>query len=237
MEDWKEEQINELCNCDDEKVFFDALILQAIDLGFDYCAYGTRFPFPLSRPHIITFSNYPEEWQVRYNDKSYISADPTVLHAFHSLHPIRWSDKLFSSTPELWEEAKSFGLRVGWAQPYRNEHGTIGLLTIARTHEPISDSELRQKREKLAWFAQVAHLGMSQCLTKNLLPEAVVYLTAKEREVLQWTADGKTSGEISDILGLSERTVNFHIGNTITKFGVSNKVAAAVRATALGLLY
>ncbi|MFV1050359.1 LuxR C-terminal-related transcriptional regulator, partial [Klebsiella pneumoniae] len=35
-----------------------------------------------------------------------------------------------------------------------------------------------------------------------------------------WSARGKTSGEIATILGLSKRTVDFHIDNARQKLGV-----------------
>lgn len=49
-------------------------------------------------------------------------------------------------------------------------------------------------------------------------------------------ADGKTSGEAATILALSERTVNFHVSNAMTKLGAVNKTAAVVKAAVLGLL-
>lgn len=70
-------------------------------------------------------------------------------------------------------------------------------------------------------------------LTKS---PATVRLSAREITVIRWTAVGKTALEISAILSLSERTVKFHIGNAMRKLGANNKTAAAVRATALGLI-
>ena len=61
-----------------------------------------------------------------------------------------------------------------------------------------------------------------------------VLLTKREKEVLYWTAVGKTAYEISIILGIKARTVNFHICNINKKMGVHNKIAAAVKAVALG---
>ncbi|MDD5278038.1 MULTISPECIES: helix-turn-helix domain-containing protein [Acidithiobacillus] len=55
-------------------------------------------------------------------------------------------------------------------------------------------------------------------------------------EVLRWTGDGKTSGEIANILQISERTVNFHTSKAITKLQVNNKTAAVLQASMLGLL-
>lgn len=63
-----------------------------------------------------------------------------------------------------------------------------------------------------------------------------VELAEREREVLTWSARGKTSSEIALILGLSKRTVDFHIDNARTKLGVATRIEAAIRAASLGLI-
>jgi len=68
------------------------------------------------------------------------------------------------------------------------------------------------------------------------MPEADAKLSNREVAVLSWTADGKTSNEISCILNITERTVNFHIKNAMAKLNASNKTSAAIKAAMLGLL-
>jgi len=65
----------------------------------------------------------------------------------------------------------------------------------------------------------------------------VRHLTSREIEVLKWTADGKSSQDIADILTLSKNTVDFHIKNTVQKLNVPNKTAAVVQAVLLGLIH
>lgn len=70
-------------------------------------------------------------------------------------------------------------------------------------------------------------------------PVQGILLTPREVECLQWAAIGKTSAEIGAILGLTERTANFHIKNACTKLDVCNRQAAitlALRAGYLGAL-
>ncbi|OZI26314.1 hypothetical protein CAL26_02985 [Bordetella genomosp. 9] len=56
---------------------------------------------------------------------------------------------------------------------------------------------------------------------------AVAYqLTAREHEVLLWLAKGKTNRDISDILGMSPRTVNKHLEHVYVKLGVETRAAA-----------
>lgn len=61
-------------------------------------------------------------------------------------------------------------------------------------------------------------------------------LTAREESCLYWAAHGKTSWEIGVILGITERTVNFHIANTCAKFNVYTRQAAIVIALQTGAL-
>ena len=55
-------------------------------------------------------------------------------------------------------------------------------------------------------------------------------LSPKERECLHWVALGKTTDEISDILGLSRHTVNFHLRNVCSKLDAPNRPAAIAKA-------
>jgi DNA-binding response OmpR family regulator/DNA-binding CsgD family transcriptional regulator len=59
-------------------------------------------------------------------------------------------------------------------------------------------------------------------------------LTMREAEVLIWIARGKSNRDISDILGISPRTVNKHLEQIFTKLGVENRASAA--ALAVGAL-
>lgn len=61
-------------------------------------------------------------------------------------------------------------------------------------------------------------------------------LTAREHECLLWAAQGKTSWEIGRILGITERTVNFHIANACAKLDVRTRQAAITAALEWGLI-
>jgi DNA-binding CsgD family transcriptional regulator len=59
------------------------------------------------------------------------------------------------------------------------------------------------------------------------------HLSSREKEVLGWLKMGKTSWDISQILCISERTVNYHVNNIINKLGVVNRMQAVSMATDL----
>ena len=61
-------------------------------------------------------------------------------------------------------------------------------------------------------------------------------LSDRERQVLRWTAAGKTSSETGAILGISARTVNYHMTSILLKLNAVNKTQAVVKAVTLDLL-
>lgn len=50
-----------------------------------------------------------------------------------------------------------------------------------------------------------------------------------------WTAEGKTSSEISSILNIAETTVIFHITNAVKKTNSVNRAQAAAKVALWGL--
>jgi len=58
----------------------------------------------------------------------------------------------------------------------------------------------------------------------------LVQLNDREVETLTWMARGKTSAEIAQILGLTKRTVDFHIDNARTKLGAATRTQAVIKA-------
>jgi DNA-binding response OmpR family regulator len=59
-----------------------------------------------------------------------------------------------------------------------------------------------------------------------------VDLREREVEALTWAARGKTFWEIGEILGLSKRTVEFHLDNARRKLGVATRTQALIKAAA-----
>ncbi len=66
--------------------------------------------------------------------------------------------------------------------------------------------------------------------------DAYETLTAREREILQMTAEGRTSQEIGDKLIISPRTVEVHRRNLMNKLGIKNQVELIRFAIKRGIL-
>lgn len=61
-------------------------------------------------------------------------------------------------------------------------------------------------------------------------------LTHREREILRLLLDGKSDGDIAPILGVSSKTVSFHVENAKRKLGASHRVRAVALALRDGLI-
>jgi DNA-binding CsgD family transcriptional regulator len=57
----------------------------------------------------------------------------------------------------------------------------------------------------------------------------VLKLTPRQREVLEWSAQGKTSWEISIIIQCTEATVNYHLKTACQKLQARNKTHAVFK--------
>jgi DNA-binding CsgD family transcriptional regulator len=61
-------------------------------------------------------------------------------------------------------------------------------------------------------------------------------LTDREVDCLNWTAAGKTSAEIAEILQLSEHTVNHYLNRATKKLDTVNRTQAVAKALRIGII-
>ena len=95
-----------------------------------------------------------------------------------------------------------------------------------------------EKRTQAIIYLLVPHLHLSLSQVLNKMPSADkdIVLSSREKEVLNWLKLGKSSWDISVILGISERTVNFHVYRIMHKLETVNRPQAVATAIHLGLI-
>ncbi|WP_250479990.1 MULTISPECIES: autoinducer binding domain-containing protein [unclassified Caballeronia] len=220
----------------DQQQLLSRVSAHARELGFDYVCYGFQRPLTLNRPAVEILDAYPTGWMAHYMSRDYLSIDPVIQLGKTTQSPIQWTDDIFKTAPALWDEARQFGLATGLSQSCWSANGEFGLLSLARHADPISHSEFKHLTEHVCWLSAVTHHLMTRLLHPCPISGEPVILTRREKEVLQWSAEGKTASEIGLILSIAERTVNFHINNILPKLGATSKIQATVRAIRLGLI-
>ena len=118
--------------------------------------------------------------------------------------------------------------------------GATGYLLKSEAAETIV-AAVRATAEGRAFFsasiaAQLASLARADRDDEPTLPDDVQQPTAREMEVLQQLATGRTNLQIARELGIAERTVRFHVENLFGRLNVDNRVEAVVKAMKLGWL-
>lgn len=180
--------------------------------------------------------SYSNDWLYTYGKRQYAAVDPVLQALLSTFETQTWEQayRKTSSTKqcEFIEEARSYGLTNGM---------TTGLLEQSRRYASFFSFAGGDPEDVRRYKALVEYLipYFHRVLIDNIhtpLPNRVKGLSPRETTVLMWMKHGKTNWEISRILGVSERTVRFHVEGIFVKLDVSSRTQAVACAMEQGLL-
>jgi DNA-binding CsgD family transcriptional regulator len=128
----------------------------------------------------------------------------------------------------------------------RNKGICHGLSVATRTEHAVSRIDLYGNKpdsflcfhERLADALLVSTYlhNATELLWRKTVTKPVPLLSVREIECLDWSAAGKTSQETGAILGISHRTVQFHLKNAAAKLDVYSTRHAVSRAISMGII-
>lgn len=131
-------------------------------------------------------------------------------------------------------EVSDAGLLGGMTVPLYGPRNEIAAMSVASSAEKI-----KPHRYVMSVIQALSHHFHSMYLlmhTRQVKSDLNHHnLTEREREILKWTAEGKSNTVIASILSVSENSVKFHLKNIFSKLNVSSRQAAVVRAIQSGL--
>ena len=179
--------------------------------------------------------NFPTQWLVEYRAQKLMNIDPAAQQLFKGDRPVVWKslrkvhrskeDKRFFGT------AAEFGLKNGFNFGSRiNSSSSASFFTCEG--EGLTDHD--RHIALIQYLLPHLHTALSK-VHLGLLKESP-HLTDRERDVLNWIKYGRTDEDVALQLGLSKRTVKFHIENAISKLQANNRVQAVAIALAQGLI-
>ncbi|WP_027669458.1 helix-turn-helix transcriptional regulator [Rheinheimera baltica] len=218
----------------------DAKFLQLCELcDLEHYLFATVSAVSLSAPKIFVLSNYPTEWYKVYFEKDMKKHDPVVRYCFENSAPIMWSTLMDNEKYcgpqglELMNAAKAFGLSDGLSVPVKAPSGEICIFSLSSSRP----ENLRKRLLDALPYAQYFGLSAFEaCLRLNIESHPMKALTPKEQESLFWACEGKTAWEIAQIMGVTERTANFHLSSVTEKLGAVNRQHAVAKAIIHGLI-
>lgn len=192
-----------------------------------------------STRQMTTYGNTPEGYLAAATDRDDALRDPVVEHLMTRTVPVVYNQSTYVSAGvgELWEIQAPYGYKTGIAVKLHLPGDKHFVLGVDR-EEPLPEpgSELMHLVAGLQLLGAHALTAADRLLSPRLNKGDLPKLTKRELDVLSWTAQGKTAWEVSVILGMSEKTVNFHLGNAMRKLDVSSKHQAVLKCVGAGLL-
>ncbi len=171
-----------------------------------------------------------------YQTEDWLLFDPVRDRVRASFLPFQWTTRTAAARDlrqQRWLEAeRARGVGAGIAIPIQDHAAGPAYVSLVGTDEASATRLIEAHVAELAFEAAQFHSR-----AKAILPfagEALApgNLTPRESECLSLAAVGKTVFETASTLGISQRTVEYHITNAATKLHAFNKVHAV--AVALG---
>ena len=209
--------------------------------GFDHIAYVVISEHPYlsdGNPLGLVRINNLNKWEEHYQEKGYLEIDLTHKLTYSNPGIYTWEDvekKQTLSTEQsiIFREAEEARLFNGSTF---STHGPDNTKAVT-----IAASSQRKKYHD-QYTLDVVNI-MSQQFHICLLSlhnyqqnQAIVSLSLREVETLQWAAKGLTKTEIASRLNISSHTVDFHIRNIFQKLDAKNITMAIVIAIKANLI-
>jgi DNA-binding CsgD family transcriptional regulator len=174
-------------------------------------------------------------WGARYFERGYSRTSSIARAMLAQRGSYCWSDiagsrRLDPGTARILGEARSFGFTDGLYVPMRSPDGSYAAVALCGAEAELKDPFVRTVAEVLAGYygAEGGRLSRPRAARQAL--------SRRQRECLAWVRQGKSSADISAILGLSAPTVDGHIAEACRKLGVRTRIQAVVEACLAGYI-
>lgn len=229
------EQIDELTAASE----IPTLLLKLLDIyGLKSAAYLGAGLTDCSDQSPYLAVTYSPEWVEHYKAARFVDIDPAIQVGLRRVLPIDWADfdRKGEKVRRLFGEATEFGLgRQGISLPVHGRHGDRALVSIS---SDASGRDWEHMRRQYMRDFQLIALHMHQAIVRLVGGKRTeqAALSPRERECLQWIAEGKTYWECATILGLSEHTVRCYLESARHKLGAANTTHAISKAGRSNLL-
>lgn len=176
-----------------------------------------------------------------YMANKYDLYDPVRKNMFCAVGSFVWDDlmkqpNMTETQRLLMNEAREAKMLDGVGVPLRGPRGALAGVGAASSSGGIelSDKNLLARINLISQQFYTVFLSLESSRAEK--EPGFIFLTDREAEILKWSANGKTRGEISDILSISVNTIDFHLKNALRKLDASNVTLGVLKALHRGLI-
>jgi len=229
------EQFQAAKDCDDLYSLFGEAIR---DFGFTNFLITDMPPLGSGLATSLILNGWSNVWFERYIEQNFYNHDPMAAFTRQTTQSFFWHEvaqrPMTKAAIRVMNEAAECGLSHGFSVPIVGNSGNQSCVTMGGDKLQIPP----RGRDALHLLSIFAH-GKAQLLRASTLTasktigqpeEPTERLTAREREVLHWVAQGKTDWEIGEILAISEQTAKAHVRNSCRKLNAVNRTHAVANA-------
>jgi len=185
----------------------------------------------------VLVNRWPEEWMKRYLSRRYAFRDPAFVRVRNDpTTPFFWDQLRRELNDDLdaeriLDESSEFGLREGFTVALTTLDGQLVVWSFGgRQIDPRLDTS--PMLTLIASYTTARAIILKQDPRFN---EPII-LTPREREALQWAAEGKNDWEIGAVMNISEHGADKHLRTARTKLGAINRTQAVAEAIRRGLI-
>jgi len=215
-------------------------VKQMASYGFDRLIYGfTRYRTAKGfgdREDLLILSNHGDAYLKPFIDEGLYFQAPMVKWALHNTGACHWGwiaeneDMLTDSERKIFEFNKSHGVTAGYSISFPDlssrSKGAIALTARVGMSQAEADAVWKRHGREIIVMNNMAHLKL---INLPYWGERKT-LTARQREVLEWVGDGKTTADIAIIMGLTPATVEKHLRLAREALDVETTAQAVLKA-------
>ena len=125
------------------------------------------------------------------------------------------------------------GITVSFPESSTRAKGAMGLIADPGLDPPTVDRIFETRRDEILALCHMMHLK----LTHLPFPTARRPLTQRQREALEWVADGKTTQDVALLMEISPAMVEKHLRLTREALSVDTTAQAVAKAALMNLIF
>ncbi|MFW8636353.1 helix-turn-helix transcriptional regulator [Cribrihabitans pelagius] len=238
-----------LCGVSSLEALWDTHVRQMSRYGFDRLLYGyTRYKTDTSLgdpEDFVILSNHTAEYLSGYVHGGLYNQAPMLRWALENEGASSWrraqemaaSGRLPPEAQRVYEFNESMDITAGYTISFpsasRRHKGAIALAATPGSSQAEADAVWQAHGSDIVLMNNVAHLKI---LTLPYTPPNRG-LTKRQREVLQWVGDGKTTQDIAMLMGLTSATVEKHLRLAREALSVETTAQAVLKAALHNQMY
>jgi DNA-binding CsgD family transcriptional regulator len=188
----------------------------------------------LSRYTVIT--NWPAELLHQYDSEGLLAGSNVLRELKRNCVPLQIEPDFVtrghepSTAKTIIDLFDRFEMAGAIWFPVQDPTGLRGAVSFSGKKRVFTPAEMAEL------FYLAAHVFGRLAYVRSLDSRVPETLTDREIDCLNWTAAGKTSAEIAEILVLSEHTVNHYLNRATKKLDTVNRTQAVAKALRVGLI-